>query len=409
MNLLQKWPLHSLPCLLTLLLLAPATRSLAEIPAEFDRYMVDTMAEWRVPGMLVSVVKDDAVVMTRGFGLRRFGEPEEVDADTLFSIGSTSKAFAAATVAVLVSDGLIDWDDRVSQYLPWLELYDPEVTAQFTVRDMLSGTLGAFYADENKLRSKVKDSREILDRGKYIEPRAPFRSGFIYTNNMFIASGELVEAVSGKTWPDFARERLWLPLGMTSTGASAEAAWASGNAASGHVKALFSSKPKPTPYSYCDEICVPSGGVNTNAKDVANWLRFQLGDGSFAGKGLIAPEPFAEMHRPQSLMHLLDDDSAFGIYTPFPTRDAERWGFASPAYGFGWGLFEYRGQQALWHSGGANNTSSVAILVPELSLGIFVSANRSTSDITKIVSLHLLDAYLGGNEVNWSEKFAAKD
>ncbi|MEM9227833.1 MAG: serine hydrolase domain-containing protein, partial [Verrucomicrobiota bacterium] len=338
--------------------------------------------------------------------LRRAGSPENVDADTLFSIGSTSKAFAAATVALLVSDGRIAWDDRVHKYLPWLELYDPAVAEQLTVRDMLSGTVGTLYQDENELRPVSKDSRDILDRAKDIQPRTPFRSSFMYSNNMFIVSGLLVEEVTGQSWPDFARERLWGPLGMESTGASAEAAWASGNAASGHTKSWFSEKPKPRPYSYCDEVCVPSGGVNTSSDDVLSWLRFQLGDGSYAGKRIISQAAFEEMHKPQNPM-LPTNEALLGIYIPFPSREIEAWGVSSPAYGFGWGMFDYRGERVLWHSGGANSTSNVAILVPRLSLGIFASANRLSTSLSKVIPLYILDAYLGGNDVDWNEAFAA--
>ncbi|MEM8986025.1 MAG: serine hydrolase domain-containing protein [Pseudomonadota bacterium] len=370
--------------------------------ADFDQSVEQNQKHWGVPGLFISIVKDDEVIMAKGYGVRKAGNPELVDEETLFSIGSTSKAFAAAAVAVLVHDGAVSWDDPVREHLPWFETYNPYVQEQFTIRDMLSGTLGVNYADENKLRSSVQDSRDILDRGKTIAPRAPFRSGFVYSNNMFIASGLLVEKVSGKTWSDFAKERLWEPLGMKSTNANSKDAWATGNAASGHIGGS-GSPPISRPFKYCDEICVPSGGVNSNAVDIAQWLRFQLGSGSFEKLQILGLDVFNEMHRPQSIMRPVD--GALGVYTPFPTQDLERWGVSSPAYGFGWGLFHYRGRRILWHSGGANNMTSIAILAPEESLGVFVSANRLRTRLPQILALEVLDEYLGGRVEDWSEHF----
>ncbi|MEM9421783.1 MAG: serine hydrolase domain-containing protein, partial [Pseudomonadota bacterium] len=177
---------------------------LAAPGADFDKNVEEARERWGVPGLFVSIVKDDDIVRARGYGVRKAGEPDKVDENTLFSIGSTSKAFAAAAVAVLVDDGAIGWDDTVRQYMPWFELYDPEVQEQFTVRDMLSGTLGVNYVEENLLRPSSADSRDILDKAKAIAPSAPYRSGFVYSNNMFIASGLLVEEVSGKSWYVFA-------------------------------------------------------------------------------------------------------------------------------------------------------------------------------------------------------------
>ncbi|MEM0955477.1 MAG: serine hydrolase domain-containing protein [Pseudomonadota bacterium] len=373
--------------------------------ANLDAHAEQSLRFWKAPGMMVSVVKDDAVVQAKGYGVRRLGAPDRVDERTLFSIGSTSKAFAAATVAVLVGDGEVAWTDPVRQYLPWLQVYDEYVARQLTVRDMLSGTLGTWYNDENRLRRYAKDSRDILERGKAIKPKASFRSGFVYTNNMFIASGMLVEEVAGTSWNDFARERLWRPLGMASTTASADEAWASGNAAQGH-RGKFNKLPKPQPYEYCDEVCVPSGGVNTNAVDIAQWLRFQLGDGSFAGQTIIESTAFAEMHRPQSIMRPVE--KASGVYVPFPSTDLDRWGVSRAAYGFGWGMFDYKGKTILWHSGGANYTASYVLLVPEDALGIFVSTNRYEAKNSVSMAMHILDAYLGGEQTDWNQAFFAE-
>lgn len=268
----------------------------------FDARVERAMAEWHVPGLAIAVVKDDTVVMAKGYGVREAGKPARVDGNTLFAIGSCSKAFAAASVAMLVNDGRLGWEDHVQTYLPWFELYDPWVARDIRVRELLAHRVGTSYLIENRFRPVASDAKDLLGRARHIQPISPFRDRYVYSNNMFIAAGQLVAAVSGKKWEDFARERIWGPLGMVSTNASTDTVRQSSNQAVPHVMVGNQfDRLASVRWEFPDRVAVPSGGVNSTAVDMAQWLRFQLAGGRVAGGQLIRPEVFAEMHKPQTL------------------------------------------------------------------------------------------------------------
>ena len=154
---------------------------------DLDAYVERVLADWEVPGLSLAVVKNDQVIVAKGYGKRELGKDARVDAETLFGIGSCSKAFAAATLGVLISDGKVAWEDRATSYLPWLEIYDPWVTHELRLRDLVSHRVGTDYNIENRLRPVASDQKDLLRRAKSVQPVAPFREQFVYSNNMFIA------------------------------------------------------------------------------------------------------------------------------------------------------------------------------------------------------------------------------
>lgn len=378
----------------------PATLSEAEESAR-DAYLEQALLDWQTPGMTVAVVQCDEPVLTRGYGFRKQGAPERVDENTLFGLGSTSKAFAAATVALLVYDGVLHWDDKVQQYLPWLEVYDPWVSRELNVRDLLTQRLGTSYRDENPLRAGSKDARDQLRRSRGLAPVSPFRAGYVYSNNMFIASGELVAAVSGKPWTAFAQERLWEPLGMSRTGADSEFARAQPNAASPHAGQPGEAA-VPIAWDYPDAVAVPSGGINSNAVDVAQWLRFQLSEGAIGADRLIDRGVFRQMHAPQTAIP--DPGAAPDVQTQFPdpAREAGRMRFWS--YGMGWYVTEYRGRTLVYHSGTIDGFRTGIGLLPEEGLAVYVNVNR-VSRLPMALMLRLFDSYLGEPEADWSRLY----
>lgn len=368
------------------------------LDADLDRALRD----WHTPGMTVAVVKNDRVVLAKGYGLRRQGSSARVDERTLFALGSTSKAFAAASVAMLVSDHAVNWDDRVRMFLPWFEVYDPRVSAEITLRDLLAHRVGTRYDDENKLRAASSDARDQLERSRALKPVVAFRSGYAYSNNMFIASGLVVAAVSGKTWATFARERLWEPLGMRDTGADLIAARNNRNAASPHAIAS-SGEPHAIAWEYPDAVGVPSGGINSNAGDMAQWLRFQLGEGSIDGKALISRDAFKAMHTPQTV--IANPSGEPDIQSQFPDSVRATAGMRTWAYGMGWYVTQYRGRRFLYHSGTVEGFRAAAGLMPDEGVAVYVGVNR-TSRLPMAVMLRLLDEYLPtGETTDWSAEF----
>lgn len=366
-----------------------------------DAYLDQALHDWRTPGMTVAVVRNDCVLLTNGYGMRRQGAPDRVDEHTLFALGSTSKAFAAATVALLVDDGAVTWDTRVQQFLPWLEVYDPWVSKALNVRDLVTQRVGTSYRDENPLRTGSRDARDQLLRSRDLQPVSGFRDGYVYSNNMFIAAGELVKAVSGRSWPEFARQRLWAPLGMTSTGSNSVMARAQTNAASPHVGAP-TEPAMPMEWEYPDAVAVPSGGVNSNAVDVAQWLRFQLSEGAIGEQRLMDREVFRQMHSPQTAIP--DPGAASDIRSQFPdaVRQAGRMRFWS--YGMGWYVTEYRGRKFVYHSGTIDGFRTGIGLLPEEGLAVYVNVNR-VSRLPMALMLRLFDEYLGERRTDWSRLF----
>lgn len=378
----------------------PTSLSTIEADAR-DAYLEKALRDWQTPGMTVAVVHCDTPVLTKGYGLRRQGTPERVDEHTLFALGSTSKAFGAATIAMLVDDGVLAWNDKVQRYLPWLEVYDPWVSRELNVRDLLTQRLGTSYKDENQLRPKSRTAREHLMRSSDLDPVSPFRSGYVYSNNMFIAAGELVAAVSGMSWPAFARERVWQPLGMVQTNADSKYSRAQSNAAWPHAGAP-GEPAAPIAWDYPDALAVPSGGINSNAVDVAQWLRFQLAEGTIGDHRLLDRDVFRQMHAPQTAIP--DPGAAPDVQSQFPdpARQAGRMRFWS--YGMGWYVTEYRGRKLVYHSGTVEGFRTGIGLLPEEGLAVYVNVNR-VSRLPMALMLQLLDHYLGESETDWSKLY----
>jgi CubicO group peptidase (beta-lactamase class C family) len=210
--------------LLAIILPVLALQLVAQTPStvarlkEIDAYSAQAGVDWKVPGFAIAIVKDDQVVFAKGYGVLELGKTPAVDENTLFAIASNSKAFTAAALAILVDEGKVKWDDKVTKYLPSFELYDPYVTHELTIRDLLSHRSGLATFGGDLLWYESEYSRdEILRRIRFLKPTSSFRSRFGYQNVLFLAAGEVVAKVTGKSWDEFVRERFFGPLGMKRT------------------------------------------------------------------------------------------------------------------------------------------------------------------------------------------------
>src|SRR5919205_331878 len=227
--------------LLTFSHAAPA-QTLEQRLKEIDDYAAKAGREWNVPGFSIAIVKDDRVVFAKGYGVRELGKPAPVDEHTLFAIGSSSKAFTAASIAMLVDEGKLKWDDPATKYLPGFQLYDPYTTRELTVRDLLTHRSGLERGDMLWYASAY-DRNEILRRIRYLKPTWSLRAHFGYQNIMFLAAGQIIPSITGKSWDDFVRERIFTPLGMTSSSTSIKALTSSDDVATPHTK--FDEKVEP--------------------------------------------------------------------------------------------------------------------------------------------------------------------
>jgi len=364
-------------------ILLPADAGAQDPPMPgFDEWVESEMQRWRLPGMAIGIVRDDSLVYARGFGVRRLGSAERVDENTAFGVASTSKAMTAAALAILVDEGRLDWDDPVIRYLPDFRLSDPWVTEHVTIRDLLTHRVGVGRITGNRLRFIPSRTRaDLLHQMRYHEFERPFREGYVYSNAMYTVAGEVVAAVSGMSWDRFLRERLFRPLGMhrTSTG----------------IDALDGDPNTAWPHQEIDgdvveiprrdwTVAAPSAAVNTSVREMAAWMRLNLGEpGVYRGRRLVSERSMREMHSPQVALggNALD-------------------GTAFSAYGLGWSLRQQDGRWIAQHSGATDGMNTLLVLVPSERLGVIVMTN-SFNALMSAVANRIVDAALGAPERDW--------
>jgi CubicO group peptidase (beta-lactamase class C family) len=367
--------------------------SLHALPRDLDRYVEDARKEWGVVGLAVAVVKDGQVVYAKGFGERKLGGGESVDEETLFAIGSNTKAFTAAAIGILVDEKKMAWDDRVTQHLPWFALYDPYVTREITVRDLLSHRSGLGRRGDFNWFATDFDREEIVRRVRFLEPNSSFRSEAGYQNTMFLAAGEVSEAVGGESWDDFVVGRILRPLGMTRSRTSVRELEDMPNVAQPHEK--IDGKVVPVPHRNIDNVA-PAGSILSSVSDMTRWMLLMLGEGELEGKRILSKESAAEVWKPNIIYPMSVEAKELFPSTHFST------------YGLGWGLRDYRGRFVATHSGGIDGMLSQILLAPEEELGIVVLTNTSPAGALAhgAVTYHILDAYLGAEgETDWRTHF----
>jgi CubicO group peptidase (beta-lactamase class C family) len=351
---------------------------------DVDAYIEKARADWNVPGLAVVVVKgndSDA----RGYGVRRLGAPERVDQNTRFDIASLTKSFNAAMIATLVDEQTLRWDDRVRDVLPSVVFPDAMRDSEVTLRDLLAHRV-ALEQGNMFLRLHPYDRAEMFRRIRYFRPQGTFRADFVYSNVMYSVSGAMAEAVSGKSWGELVRERLLVPLGMSSS--TSDGNLDGENVASPH--AILDGVQQPIPHFRFATVA-PAAAVSSSAADLANWLRFQLGDGRWNGKRIVSAAAMEEMHSPQMI-----------IRTTVAMREARGVEFFG-AYGLGWNIMDYRGHPMLWHSGNANGMPTYMAILPKDEIGVAVLINTWVAPVLHgALASRILDAMLGLPPRDWS-------
>src|SRR3954454_21278990 len=262
------------PVVWLLLVVSTLAHSAAEAQAKplqgFDDYVTKSMADWKIPGLALAIVRNDSVILAKGYGVRTRGKPDRVDERTLFAIGSSSKAFTSLAVAMLVDQGKVKWDDPATKYLPGFQLYDPYVTREIPVRDLLSHRSGLARGDMLWYAAQVLPRDSILYHVRYLKPSWSLRSRFGYQNIMYLAAGQLAARVNNKSWDQGNRERIFQPLGMTSSNTSNRDLDRLPDVASPHEE--IEDTVRVIPYHNIDNIA-PAGSINSNALDMAQWVR----------------------------------------------------------------------------------------------------------------------------------------
>jgi CubicO group peptidase (beta-lactamase class C family) len=377
-----------LACLISLPTLAqtapPVTAPLDV--AAVDAVVARALKAFDVPGMAVAVVKDGQVVMAKGYGVSSLKSKAPVDANTLFGIASNTKAFTTAALGLLVDEGKLRWDDKVTKYIPEFKMYDPYATAEFTVRDLLThrSGLGDHAGDLMRFPDSTNFTLpDVIHNLRYFKPVSSFRSQFAYDNTLYLVAGEVVARIAGRPWTAFVETRLLQPLGMRRSAASYARLPDPTNVIEAHdevdgrvqvIQRNFGSTADPTGALFS------AGGIYSSANDLSQWVRMLLG-GPGAPAPLLKPATQHELWTPQTLMPVSP------VPTPYNTHFA--------AYGLGWILRDVRGYREVWHSGGNPGMVSKVTLLPELHLGIIVLTNQHSRDAYTAVTNQIEDHYLG--------------
>ncbi len=352
-----------------------------------DRAMLATMKAWHIPGAAIAVVKNDRVVFLSGYGTKEVGGTDPVTPDTLFQIASTSKAFTTAALAMLVDEGKVAWDDPVRKHVAYFKLADVCADANVTVRDIVSHRTGLSRHDE--LWDNSPWSREeVIRRIGSVELSKPFRSAYQYQNIMFIAAGEVVAGASKSTWDDFMRRRLFEPLHMTRT-VTSDAEWTKSDHASGHRYDWKENR--VTVQRPIDTTTIGAGGgIKSTARDMANWLRFQLGNGVFEGTQLVGEEALLETRTPQIVVRMEN-----------LTRDANPETNVM-SYGLGWVVQDYRGELLVSHAGALNGFRTHVDLLPKRNSGFVIMANAGRGMALIALRNSLADILSGKPPRDWN-------
>jgi len=357
-------------------------------PKALDRYCEQALRDWEVPGMSVGIIKDGKVALAKGYGIAEAGKTAKADEQTLFAIASNTKAFVATALAMLVEEGKLKWDDPVQQHLPWFKLYDPYVSAHTTVRDLLCHRtgLGTFSGDVVWYKSNYS-AQEAVRRAAELPQAYEYRAGYGYSNLMFLAAGEVIRSVSGKSWDAFVAERIFAPLGMSRTVTSVKALPKTSNVAAPHKNN------QPIPWVDWDNMGA-AGGIISSTTDMLKWLQWNLDQGKLGDKQLLPAKSFWELWQPHNINRLGESSRK-----RYPTRHFY-------LYGLGWGLFDYNGYLVVSHSGGYDGMYSRTFFVPELQLGGVILTNSMTG-IGNALMYRTLDAYTTGATRDWSKELLA--
>jgi CubicO group peptidase (beta-lactamase class C family) len=379
---------------LALSLRTGAQAPVASAPPDLDVYVQRVMKAFEVPGISLSIVHGGQVVVARGYGVRRLGEATPVDARTLFGIASNTKLFTATAIGLLVEEGKLEWDAPVVRYLPAFQMWDPFVTREITIRDLLvhrSG-LGLGAGDLLWWPASTYDRKEIARRLRYIRPATSFRSAYAYDNVLYLVAGEVIEAVSGRSWEDFVGSRILARVGMTGSNVRHSAAAGGGNVAVPHARVEGTVRPiKP----FDSDNTNPAGGINSNADDMAKWMTVQLAHGRLAdGSRLFSDATWGELTT-------LVTPRPLG--NPPPELAAQRQNFRG--YALGLDVADYRGRRLVMHTGGLPGYVSRVMMIPELDLGIAVLTNQEAGRAFDAIAFRVADHYLGAPPTDWLDAY----
>ncbi len=386
-----------------LFLTACWTAAHAAPPADTDSYVHAAMQAFGEPGLGLAIVENGQPVLAKGYGVRKLGTQDMVDAHTAFPIGSETKAFTATALAILVDRKKLSWDDRVVDRLPGFQMYDPYATTHMTIRDLLThrSGLGLGEGDLLVVPGTNRSRADIVHALRYLKPVTGFREKFAYDNILYIVAGTLVEAVSGQSWEDFVTANIFKPVGMVDAHANYEAGAPNAVALHARTSGLFRGVgdqailPEPAGF----RTIAPAGAINASPQDMARWMDVQLARGKLPDGSRLFSEAQADVLWAPVVVVPADEfrlpPALSGMQPDLQT------------YALGWFVESYRGHIVVQHSGAVFGALAMQFLLPDKNVGISVTINSEDSFTRRAVAYHLMDHYLGLPPTDWLGRLTA--
>ena len=356
------------------------------IKDSLDIYVNRALSDWQIPGAAVCVVKDGKIVVMKGYGVREAGKDDKVDENTLFMIGSNTKAFTATALAMLDANKILSLDDKVKKWLPDFKLHDPWVANEANIKDLLCHRLGfeTFQGDFMFFDSDLT-LQQVRQKFGMLKPIYSFRSKWGYTNAAFMIAGEIIPRAVKKSWAEFMRDSIFIPLEMNRTLALSKEIQGATNKASAHT--VVDGAVRKIPYGSIDNLA-PAGSMSSSVSDMSRWLMFQIDNGKYKGRQIVPGNAMGITRTPHSVI-----GNGGSLYN--------RGHFS--LYGLGWVLEEYAGRKVQSHTGGVNGFVTSVTLLREENLGILVFTNTDANSFYESLKWEIMDAYLGLPYRNYSK------
>lgn len=361
---------------------------------QVDEVVEKTMKTFDVPGIAVAIIKDGKVIHSKGYGVKSIITKQKVNENTLFGIASNSKAFTSAALAMLVDEGKLKWDDKVTKYLPEFKMYNNYVTNEFTIRDLLTHRSGlGLGAGDLMIWPDGSDfkAQDIIENIQFLKPVSGFRTKYDYDNLLYIIAGEVVHKVSGQTWNDFVENRIMKPLEMKNSASTWNRLKDTSNVIVPHVP-IDGKLQVITRYK--NQTFDAAAGIYSSVNDMSRWVIMQLQKGKYGNNQKIFSEKqHTEMWTPQTLM---------------PNKTVAPYNSLFKAYGLGWQLSDVKGKLQVSHTGGLEGIVTQVIMIPELQLGIIVFTNQQSGAAFSAITNTIKDSYLGIEPIDHVAQFSEK-
>src|SRR5262245_44278380 len=353
----------------------------------FDAFMTKAMADFKVPGAAVVVVKDGKIILIKSYGYRDAAKKLPITGKTMFPIASITKSFTVTALGTLVDQGRLEWDKPVREYLPGFRMYDPVATDQLTPRDLVTHRSGLPRHDLLWYSSSLTRD-QLVARLRYLEPSKPIRSTFQYNNLMFVTAGYLAGQVAGTSWEELVQRQILAPLGMNTTRFSSQDARKSPDHALPYRKNRKTDVVSEIEFSRWGDVG-PAGAMNSCIDDMARYLLLHVNKGTVEGKQLLGKNNADQMQSPQMVIQ----------HSPLFPEQSEA------AYGMGFLIETYRGHKHVSHGGNLDGFSLQLSFLPNDGIGVVVLTNLDGTFLRDLVPYAVYDRLLGLDNIDWVNRF----